>query len=117
MSKDDPSGKDEESLNPIFRAGRDLVSAANEDGADRVTLDIQVGENCVKITVEDDGTGMTPDGLEQLFEPAGLGEPFYGAKEVQVTTTRDGKTLHAYSSDPPKYDFTVSETADRKEGT
>jgi len=117
MSEDDSIVKDEESLNLIFRTGRDLVSAANGGGADRVALDIQVGENGAGIVVEDDGTGMTPDELERFFEPVGSGEPFYAAEEVQETTTRDGETLHAYSPDPPEYNLTESEAADRKEGT
>jgi hypothetical protein len=117
MSEDNPSAEDEESLKLIFRAGRDLVSAANGGGADQVALDIQVGENGAGVAVEDDGTGMTPDELERFFEPVGSGEPFYGAEEVQVTTTRNGETLHAYSSDPPEYNLTESEAADRKEGT
>jgi len=53
----------------MSRALRNLVRNAVEAGADRVEIGVEQGEKEVRISVSDDGPGMSMDEAERVFEP------------------------------------------------
>ena len=104
-------------LQPALRLARNLVGNASCADADRVAVDIRYGEGGVEVIVEDDGTGMTSAQLDRFFDAPGGEDPFEGAEEVHVATTRNDTTLKAHSTDPPEYRSTELDGAEWEEGT
>lgn len=115
-TQQDSSATDDETTT-TFNAVMDLAGAACEADADQIAIDIRVEERGPVMVVEDDGRGMTPEQLERFFDPSGEDDPFYGADEVHVATTRDGRTLKAHSDDPPEYRVSELDAARWEEGT
>lgn len=111
------SAATDDDLETTLNAVRDLAGAACEADADQIAIDIRVEERGPVMVVEDDGAGMTPEQLERFFAATTDEEPFYGADEVHVATTRDGHTLKAHSDDPPEYRVTELDAARWEEGT
>ena len=60
-------------INLINNASQAILS---EKQSGKITFITRVVDNCVQITVEDDGPGMPPDILEKIFDP------FFTTKEV-----------------------------------
>jgi hypothetical protein len=100
------------------------------------TVEKELGEPVLHITVRDDGHGMDGDGLQSFFDLGNslrrgdvttIGEKGHGTKvyfhssSIEVTTTRDGRTHQATMTDPFKKLFnreiptvTVTEVAPGK---
>lgn len=116
-SKMDDGNEHKQNAEIARKAAFDLVGAANSRGADRLAVDIRVEEAGPVIVVEDDGSGMTPEQLDDFIGSTEEERLFYGADEVHIATTHDGRTLKAHSYNPPEYDVTSMEAARREEGT
>ena len=98
---------------------REAISNAFDASATEIRLEFaavkQYGESILKIIISDDGTGMDRGGLQSFFDlgnslrrgnPAAIGEKGHGTKvyfnsgEIEVTTTKDGKTYVANIKEP-----------------
>jgi len=99
------------------RALLELVGSANCRDANYVGIDIRVEQAGPVIVIEDDGVGMKPSQLDDFLGTTEEERRFYGADEVHVVTTREGRTLKAHSDDPPEYDVTSMNAARWEEGT
>lgn len=99
------------------RALLELVGSANCRDADYVGVDIRVEQAGPVIVIEDDGLGMKPSQLADFLGTTEEERLFYGADEVHVVTTRDGRTLKAHSDNPPEYEVTSMDAARWEEGT
>lgn len=101
----------------------DLVREAISNAYDANSLEIKIkfevesayGESTLKITIEDNGTGMNKEGLQSFFDlgnslrradEEAIGEKGHGTKvyfnsrQIEVITWRDGVELHAIMKEP-----------------
>jgi len=98
---------------------REAISNAYDADASEIKIKFQVdsnyGESILRITIEDDGSGMNRDGLQSFFDLGNslrrgvdntIGEKGHGTKvffnsgKIEVTTWRDGKEFHAVMNEP-----------------
>ncbi len=98
---------------------REAISNSSDAGASFVRILFEVVKECgdgvLKITIEDDGTGMNAETIRAFFDLGNstrrgdgktIGEKGHGTKvyfnsaEVAVTTVSDGLRLHAVMKDP-----------------
>ena len=98
---------------------REAISNAYDADAKEIKIKFQVdsnyGESILRITIEDNGSGMNREGLQSFFDLGNslrrsddnaIGEKghgtkvFFNSRKIEVTTWRDGTEFHAVMNDP-----------------
>ena len=98
---------------------REAISNAYDAGANEISIDFDVinecGESVLKITISDNGSGMSQEELKAFFDlgnssrrgdPNTIGEKghgtkvYFNSKKIEVKTTKDGTTCCAVMDDP-----------------
>ena len=98
---------------------REAISNAYDADAKEIKIKFQVdsyyGESILRITIEDNGSGMNREGLQSFFDLGNslrrtddnaIGEKghgtkvFFNSRKIEVTTWKDGTEFHAVMNDP-----------------